>query len=211
MDASEPTQLTETEAAQRPKRNRWRIVLWILLGLIFVGIAWTATSDNPFAQGLQELAGFKHDQAVLEAETPFTVVAHGFRYYKFTLPEGSSHVSIVGQFRVVNAVPAGKQNGAEKDDAGVDNDIEVYVLSEPAFAVWQNGYTTSSVYDSGKVSQGTLQSELPADAGIYYLVFSNKAAPKTAKKVTASILLRYKSWGSSETNTWKRFVNWLGL
>jgi hypothetical protein len=199
-----------------PKRKRWHIVLWIFLGLIFVVIVWTATSTNPFAQGLQELAGVKQDQAILEAETPFTVAAHSFRYYKFTLPEGSSHISIVGQFHVVSAPQAGKQNVANtSSDAGtdskIDNSIEVYVLSEPAFAVWQNGYATSSVYDSGKVSEGTLQSELPAEAGIYYLVFSNKSEPKSTKNVTASILLRYNSWGSSGIRTWRRLVNWLGL
>jgi hypothetical protein len=201
---------TTNSLTSRPKRKRWHVVLWILLGLIFVGIVWTATSDNPFAQGLQEIAGIKHDQAILEAETPFTIAAHSFRYYKFTLPEGSSNVSIIGQFNVVNAVPAGKQNGTG-GDVSADSSIEVYVLSEPAFAVWQNGYATSSVYESGKVSQGTLQTELPADAGVYYLVFSNKAAPNVAKKVTASILLRYKSWGTSGMRTWRRFVDWLGL
>jgi ribosomal protein L40E len=197
----------------RPKRKHWRIALWIFLGLVLVGIVWAATSDNPFAQGLQELAGFKHDQAILEAETPFTVAAHSFRYYKFALPEGSTHVSIVGQFNVVTAAPADKQNATNKSsDAAVDNGIQVYVLSEPAFAVWQNGYATSSVYESGKVSDGTLQSELPAGAGIYYLVFSNKTAPKLAKNVTASILLRYKSWVPAWVRSLKeRFLNWTGL
>jgi hypothetical protein len=210
MNAKNRAQFAQTNAAQL-KPKRWHIVLWILLGMISIGIVWTVTSDNPFAQGLQELAGFKHDQSVLEAEAPFTVAAHSFRFYKFTLPEGSSHVSIVGQFNVVAPIPAGKQNETDKGDAGIDNNIEVFVLSEPAFAVWQNGYATSSVYESGKVSQGTLQSELPADAGIFYLVVSNRSSPKTAKKVTASIVLRYKSWGSSGARTWRRFVDWLGL
>jgi hypothetical protein len=204
-------------ALPRSKRKRWRIALWIVLCLVFVGIVWTATSDNPFAQGLQELTGFKHDQAILETETPFTVAAHSFRYYKFALPEGSTHVSIVGQFHVVNAASAGKQNSTGKSsDAGannkIDDSIEVYVLSEPAFAIWQNGYVTSSVYESGNVSEGTLQSELPMGAGIYYLVFSNKTAPKITKNVTASILLRYKSWVPAWVRSLKeRFLNWTGL
>jgi hypothetical protein len=210
MNSRKIAQLAETEAAQGPKRKRWHVVLWIFLGLIFVAIVWTATSSNPFAQGLQELAGVKQDQAILEAETPFTVAAHSFRYYKFTLPEGSTHVSLVGQFHVANAV-AGRQNNTDKGDASADNGIEVYVLSEPAFAVWQTGYATGSVYDSGKVSEGTLQAELPAEAGIYYLVFSNKASSTIAKNVTASVLLRYNGWGSSGIRSWKRLVNWLGL
>jgi hypothetical protein len=39
-----------------------------------------------------------------------------------------------------------------------------------------------------------VQADVPAGAGIYYLVFSNKSAPKTAKSVHANVLLRYKSW-----------------
>jgi hypothetical protein len=200
----------------RPKRKR-RVVLWLMLVLVLVAILWAATSDNPFAQGMQELVGWKHDQSIVETEAPFPVAAHSFRYYKFALPEGSLHVSIVGQFSAAadsrNTAHGGNTTGK---DAGkvtdVDNNIEVYVLSEPAFTVWQNGYATSSVYESGKVSQGTLQAEVPAGAGIYYLVFSNKSSPKAAKNVSATVLLRYKSWVPGWMRSLKeRVVNWTGL
>ena len=190
-------------------RRKPRIVLWMLLGLLLGLITWVAISGDPLAQGLQEMIGGKHDQTILD--TPFTVAAHNFRYYKFTLPEGSVHVSIVGQFTSTSADPkAAKPKGKAQD---ADGDIEVYVLSEPAFAVWQNGYATSSVYESGRVSKGDLQAELPAGAGgDYYLVFSNKYAAKESKNINATILLRYKSWGPD----WLRVVkshlsNWLGL
>src|SRR5262249_16717027 len=92
-------------------RRKPRIFLWILLGLLLGLIAWVAISDDPFAQGFQEMVGWKHDQTILD--TPFTVSAHNFRYYKFTLPEGSVHVSIVGQFTSTSAdtkaVGAGRQ------------------------------------------------------------------------------------------------------
>jgi len=192
-----------------PPRQKRRIFLWILLGLLVGTIGWGALSDDPFAQGLQDVVGWKHDQNVLD--TPFTVSAHNFRYYKFALPEGSLNVSIVGHFTAAspeNKTPKSKGKAAED----CDNDIEVYVLSEPAFAVWQNGYATSSVYESGRVSQGEMQAELPAGAGIYYLVFSNKFSPKTAKNVNASVLLRYKSWIPESFRKMKgRLWNWLGL
>ncbi len=194
-------------APARPLRKR-RIVLWVVLGLFLIALVWTATSDNPFAQGLQELAGLKHDQSILQA--PFTVAAHNIRFYKFALPEGSVGVSIVGQFSSSAESPKGNPKGKEKDSA--DNTIEVYVLSEPAFTVWQNGYAASSVYESGKVSQGTLQAELPAGAGIYYLVFNNKFSPKAAKNVNAGVLLRYKSWVPNWFRSLKeRVLNWAGL
>jgi hypothetical protein len=62
------------------------------------------------------------------------------------------------------------------------------------------------------VSEGKVQAELPAGAGIYYLVFSNKFAPKTTKNINASVLLRYKSWLPEWFRRMKdRFWNWLAL
>lgn len=184
-------------------RIRQRVVLLALLGVFLVAFVWVTTSENPFAQGLQEMAGWKHDQSILEA--PFTVSAHSFRYYKFALPEGSMRVSIVGEFTASTATRSPATNDA-------DNGIEVYVLSEPAFAVWQNGYAATSVYESGKVPQGKLEAELPPGAGIYYLIFSNKFSSKTPKNVSASVLLRYKNWlPESIRHAKDRFWNWLGL
>lgn len=189
-------------------RRKPRIFLWILVGLLLGLITWVAISDDPFAQGLQETIGWKHDQTILE--TPFAVSAHNFRYYKFTLPEGSVHVSIVGQFASTSADTKPVKPKAKPGDS--DGDIEVYVLSEPAFAVWQNGYATSSVYESGRVSKGEMQAELPAGAGVYYLVFSNKYAAKESKNINATILLRYKSWVPDWVRVMKaRLLNWLGL
>jgi hypothetical protein len=191
--------------APRPKHRR-RVFLWAFLVVILATIIWAIASDDPYAQGLQEFVGWKHDQTILQ--NPFSVAAHSFRYYKFALPEGSTNVAIMGQF-AVSADAAQARKNAAKD---ADENIEVYVLSEPSFAVWQNGYATSSVYESGQTSQGTVQAELPAGAGIYYLVFSNKFAPKSGKKVNATFLLRYKSW----LPEWFRHLksslwNWLGL
>jgi len=191
----------------RPRRKR-RVVFWIFLGIVVGAIVWVVGSDNPYAQGVQELVGWKHDQIILD--TPFSVGAHTFRYYKFNLPEGSVNVAMVGQFSASG--DGNKNNRKDADSKDTDNNIEVYVLSEPAFTVWQNGYATSSVYESGRVSQGTVQAEIPAGAGIYYLVFSNKFAPKSAKNINADVVLRYKSWLPDWFRRMKdRFWNWLGL
>lgn len=203
------SRVNDIPASARPLR-KGRIVLWMLLGLFLIALAWTATSDNPLAQGIQELAGLKHDQSILQA--PFTVAAHNIRFYKFALPEGSVGVSILGQFSCSADSHKGNVKSADNKESAVDNDIEVYVLSEPAFTVWQNGYAATSVYESGKVAEGTLQADLPAGAGIYYLVFNNKFSPKAAKNVNASVLLRYKSWVPSWVRSLKEHVlNWTGL
>lgn len=191
-----------------PRVRKRRIILWVLLGLFLGAILWAATSESPFAQGIQELVGWKHDQTILE--TPFSVSAHNFRYYKFALPEGSTNVSMVGQFTAASAEKKASAQPSASD--GEDNDVEVYVLSEPAFAVWQNGYATSSVYESGRVSQGSVQADLPTGAAVYYLIFSNKFSSKAAKNVNATVLLRYKSWLPESFRRLKgRLWNWIGF
>lgn len=152
---------------------------------------WLATSSNPFAQGIQELVGNKHDQAILD--TPFSISPHNFRYYKFTLPEGSTNVAIVGDFSS-SVEPENRKHDARTQAKDADLGIEVYVLSESAFAIWQTGYATSSIFESGRVLEGKVQGDLPAGAGVYYLVFSNKFASRTSKRITATVLLHYKSW-----------------
>jgi len=185
----------------RARRRSW--VLWILVGLIVMAILWAATSGNPFAQGLQELAGSKQDQTIVD--NPFVISAHNFRYYKFSVPEGE-HVAVAGRFTVSGATSNPESN------AQSDKNVEVYVLSEPAFAVWQTGYAANYVYESGRVSQGEVQADLPDEAGIYYLVFSNKFAPNAAKKVKADIVLRYKGWmPGSLRRAGERFWKWFGL
>jgi len=209
--ATPPSEKATTPPQRRPRR-KWRIVLGVLLVLILLAIVWAGTSESPTAQGIQDLVGWKHDQTILE--TPFVVGPHTFRYYKFSLPQGSVNVAIVGQFTAsaTGLRGASVSNDASVKDAGAGDGIEVYVLTETAFTVWQNGYATSSVYDSGPISQGTLREELPAGAGIYYLIFSNKFSPKTPKSVHATVLLRYKSWlPESIHRGMDRFWNWLGV
>ena len=209
-------------ALPRP-RPKQRKLVWALLAVLLLGlIVLVGTSDNPFAQDLQEMVGWKHDQTVLDK--PFSVGAHTFRYYKFSLPEGSVNVSMVGQFSAESESQNPGRKGKDKDggskdkasDKDKDNDndrgVEVYVLTDAAFTVWQNGYATSSLYDSGNVAVGQVQTDIPAGAGIYYLVFSNKSSPKTAKTVHATVLLRYKSWLPEWFRRMKdRFWNWIAV
>ena len=190
----------------RPAKKR-RTVRWVLLALIVVTIIWVLSSDSPTAQTVQEIVGWKHDQQILDAA--FSIGPHTFRFYKFSLPAGSVNVAVIGQFATLND---DSQKEREKNNKDRDNNIEVYVLSEAAFTVWQNGYATSSVYESGRVSEGAIHTELPAGEGIYYLVFSNKFGPKAGKNVRASALLRYKSWLPESLRRMKdRLWNWLGL
>ena len=207
--AAAPRQSLPPEA-RKPKRTRPMIV-GILLAVLAAFILWAGLSDSPLAQQVQEFVGWKHDRVILDAS--FSIGPRTFRYYKFALPEGSMHVAVVGQFTSVadSANIAGHRNNTKANKQDVDNNIEVYVLSEPAFTVWQNGYAASSVYESGRVTAGTVQADVPAGAGIYYLVFSNKSAPKTPKSIHATVLLRYKSWLPESFRIIKgRVLDWIG-
>jgi hypothetical protein len=188
------------------------MIVGALLAILAALILWAGLSDSPAAQQVQEFVGWKHDRVILDAT--FSIGPHTFRYYKFSLPEGSVNVALVGQFTsTADSSKAGNRKEITKGKSeDLDHNIEVYVLSEPAFTVWQNGYSTRSVYESGKVAAGTVQADVPAGAGIYYLVFSNKSSPKTPKSIHATVLLRYKSWLPEWFRLMKgRAVDWVSL
>jgi hypothetical protein len=195
------------------RRNR-RVVLW-LLPVLFLGfLFWALISDNAGAQRIQDLVGMKQDRLILDSS--FSVGPHTFRFYKFALPEGSLNVAVVGQFNSAadSQTPGNRKAAAtDKNKLGeVDNKIEVYVLTESAFTVWQNGYETSALYESGQVAEGSVQADVPAGAGIYYLVFSNKSSPRISKTVRASVVLRYKSWLPDWFLRMKaRVFDWVGI
>ncbi len=166
-----------------PRRKR-RTARWVLLAILVGGVLWSSISDNPVAQEARELLGVKPDRTIIDST--FTVGSHTFRYYKFPLPDGTANVVVVGQFK----------STAENSTDGTNNDnsIEAYILTESAFTAWRTGNATTSLYDSGNLAESTVHAGIPPGAGIYYLVFSNKADPKTPKSIHASVMVRYKSW-----------------
>jgi hypothetical protein len=152
-----------TRTAKPPRaRRKPRSAIWVFLLVVLVAIWWAATSDSTTAQQLRELATGAHTEAI--TEKPFSVNAHSFSSYKFTVPSGAVNVFVSGQFSATS---------------GPGNEGEVYVLSD---------------YDSGKVSQGAIHAMLPLGAGTYYLVFSNNFSVKTAKAVQADVTLHYNTW-----------------
>jgi hypothetical protein len=166
----------------RPRRKR-RVIRWVLLAILVGAVLWVTISNGPIAQEVRELAGVKPDHIIVDST--FSVGAHTFRYYKFSLPEGTANAAVVGQFKSTAENQAGTSD---------DNSIEAYVLTESAFAAWRTGQATSSLYDSGNVAESAFHAGIPPGAGIYYLVFSNKSSPTTPKAVHAAMMVRYKSW-----------------
>jgi hypothetical protein len=166
-----------------PPRRKRRVIRWVLLAILVGAVLWLSISDNPVAQEMRELVGVKQDHIIVDST--FSVGAHTFRYYKFSLPEGTANAAVVGQFKSTPANPAVTSG---------DSSIEAYVLTESAFTPWRTGNTSTSLYDSGNVAESAVHADIPPGAGIYYLVFSNKSAPTTPKAVHATMMVRYKSW-----------------
>ena len=187
----------------RLHRARYRppIVLVILLLLLAALAAWIAYSDSATAQELREDLTGERAQTIVEAQV--SVKANSFVYYQFSVPGGSVDVTVSGDFSVT-ANP-GK-------DKNPDNNIEAYILTDTAFIAWRDGYSTGTFYESGRTSQGTIIAKLPTGAGEYYLVFSNRFSPRTAKTIRTNVLLQYRALLSESLVRLRESIrNWLGL
>jgi len=211
MSAADSVALAIAEAkalALRGRKQR-RILLWLFV-LALLGVAlWAATSQSPAAQEVQEFVHWSQAQTIVDS--PLPVNPRSFSSREFTVPPGALDVSVTGEF-TASANRLHRGNGSNNESGkDRDNGVEVYVLTNSAFVVWSSGYSTATLYQSGLTDEGVINAPLPAGAGVYDLVFSNRISPK-AKTVQATGVLRYKSgWPNSVTRLKERFWNWLGL
>lgn len=167
-------------ARSTPKPSRY--IGTAVLALILVGVVWWTISSqkqnslpnaSPSVQ-LRQLSPVPHTQPIVN--TAFTVNASSGLYYKFLVPQGAYNVTVDGRLSATG---------------GSGNDIEAYLLNEDEFVNWQNGHSTSTYFSSGRVTQGSINAQLPSGAGTYYVVFNNKFSLLTPKAVQASVLLHY--------------------
>jgi hypothetical protein len=105
----------------------------------------------------------------------FVVGPRTFKPYKFVVTTGMSKPRLEGTLSA----------------SGARNDIEVTVLDEAQFASWQNRDTFKATYESGRVTDTTLNVELPETPATYYMVFSNRFSLLSNKAVTANVQLCY--------------------
>lgn len=185
-----------------PRRRRRRSgALWYLIAFLLIAI-WISLSTDPVAQPVRDEITGARTQTIVEAA--ISVKPQSFSYYEFTVPPGAVNVRVTGQFSTAG-LPV------KKNDKDIDNNIESYILTDSAFVVWRNGYSTGSRYESDRVSQATLDASLPAGSGIYYLVFSNRFSQRTEKTVHAAVLLHYQTWAPLWLlRSKERLWNWFG-
>lgn len=176
--------------ATKPRRKR-HPVLWTILVLFLLSIFWALFSANPFAQVIRQILGQHPDQIVLQS--PFSISPHSFRYYTFRLPAKAKDIFLTGQFTAaegakLRALPSSSENRTEATG------IEVLVLTESSFALWQKGTKAASLYDSGQVSRADVRVPIPPGEQLYYVVFNNRAVQSTVKRVDARLVLHFGGW-----------------
>ncbi|HEV2732255.1 MAG TPA: hypothetical protein VGV15_19665 [Terriglobales bacterium] len=157
------------------RRSKPKPALWLTIFML-PAIAWVVNSNSSAAQQLREFITMSHIETITEGDFP--VKPHSFSSFKFKVPPGTIRVSVNGQFSI----------------GGSSKDMEVYVLTDEAFAAWQSGYSTDTYYDSGKAVQGEINGTLPSGGGTYYLLFKNDSSLRTGKEVHAVASLHYNRW-----------------
>jgi hypothetical protein len=109
-------------------------------------------------------------------QSAFTVPARGAKQYEFAVPRGAQTVILEGHFRATG---------------GPRNSIEVWVMTDDEFVNWTNRHPLKAIYNSQRVTQGTVNVVLPPNAGVYHVVFNNDFSVLTPKAVEASLRLKF--------------------
>jgi hypothetical protein len=146
----------------------------LLLLLIYGYNASQRANPNPAVNPIDRMV--KQQHAVTVKNPDLHINALNFAYFKLDVPAGATGVNLHGNFTA---------------SGGLTNDVEVFVLSADDFVNWQNRHEAKTFYNSGKVTVGTINVNLPAAAGTYYLVFNNRFAILAPKTVLVDAALTY--------------------
>ncbi|MGO9084141.1 MAG: hypothetical protein ACLQBK_02860 [Candidatus Sulfotelmatobacter sp.] len=109
-------------------------------------------------------------------EAAFTVAARGAKEGAFIITESMRLPKLEGKFRATG---------------GMSNSIEVWVLDDDEFVNWSNHHSVKSLYNSDKVTQGTIEVYLRRP-GKYHVVFNNMFSLMTPKAVEANLILKFR-------------------
>lgn len=167
---------------ERP-RTKTGTITGILLGILLtlVVVFWLVNQSNsnnshPIVQQIRPAVPTPQPRVMNLVDTAFTLSAEQGMQWNFTVPPSATDVRVEGTFTA---------------SGGTGNDVEVYLLNDDEFVNWQNRHAVNALYNSGRMTQGTLDAGLPSGAGTYHLVFSNKFSLFSPKAVRASIRLHY--------------------
>ena len=165
------------EAKPKSKLVRAPFAIAGILLIVFLIYGYNASqkaNPNPAANPIDRLVKQQHTTTL--ANPALVINGLSFGYFKLDVSPGATSVRLQGNFTA---------------SGGTGNDIEVFVLPESDFVNWQNGHAAKTFYNSGKVTVGNLNVNLPSDAGTYYLVFNNKFSLLSQKSVRVDANLTY--------------------
>jgi len=174
-----PARIPDPKPQEKRRRKLLRTPYAItgVLLLIFVVYGYNAsqrTSSNPNANPIDRIVKQQHTTTMSNPNIVINPLS--FHYYKLDVPAGATSILLHGDFTA---------------SGGLSNDIEVFLFPEDDFVNWQNGHNAKTFYQSGKVTVGTINVNLPATAATYYLVFSNRKSLLTQRNVRVDATLTY--------------------
>jgi hypothetical protein len=168
--------------APTTKNTGARTAIWLVLLLGLGFLLWAVVNQQDASHrsfGSQPGKPFiptSQPRVMTLVDTAFTLNAAQGMNWNFTVPANATDVHIEGTFTA---------------SGGARNDVEVYLLNDDEFVNWQNHHTVSTLYNSGRMTQGTVNAVLPSGGGTYHLVFNNQFSLLSPKAVKANIRLRY--------------------
>jgi hypothetical protein len=109
-------------------------------------------------------------------DSAFTVPRLHYKASRFVIPSDAKDAFVQGHFTA---------------SGGAHNDIEVWIMNADGFVNWQNGHPPTPLYNSGKVTQGTISLSLP-ETGTYVIVFNNQFSVISPKAVEDNVTVAYK-------------------
>lgn len=164
-----------------PKTKNPAVVARFIAGVLLIAsLLWWAMNESDSdsrsngPSTLRQLVAQPRTSVLSNAE--FALSAAQYRYIRFEVPQNAGAVRVEGAFSA---------------SGGAGNDVEAYIFSNDDFVNWQNRHPVRTFYNSGRVTQGTLEVSLPPLAGTYYLVFSNSFSLLSSKTVQTSIRLHF--------------------
>jgi hypothetical protein len=163
---------TATSEAGGRTQNQWAIWALGLLAFLVVCVIIQQTNQRSNSSHVAPQPPTPIQHNLTMPKGAFTIRQLSDSNYKFIVPAGAYDVTMKGHFSATG---------------GARNDVEVYVLNEDEFVNWQNRHQVTTLYSSGRVTQDSINLTLPADAGTYYLVFSNRFSLFSPKAVEANI------------------------
>lgn len=153
---------------------------YVMIGIAFAVIAVIALllmanslTGSKQVNPLTSYFGQQHKENIVNGI--IAVPSRGYQSYQFMAPDGSTNVSVKGNFEV---------------SGGSGNDIKVFIMDAQAFTNWKNGHSVGTYYSSGQLTTDAIDKSVPSGQQMV-LVFDNSFSSFSSKQVKTTIDLLY--------------------